>query len=257
MKLGRYDFSPTIVPSIVTLAFLVLLIWLGNWQLGRAEYKYNDRELRSSIDTSKTLNLKADMDKTKDVLARHVVIKGSFDDKHVAFVANIKYKGRPGFFVLVPMKFAGSDMHILVLRGWTKQLRQFNVIPKVKSPSNVQRELEAIVDKPPVVGIKKGQPDEGYAQWPKIITYVDVAWYESKLGVKFLPYVLREKGESTVGIIRDWASFPAASLTMPPEKHTSYAFQWFSLAAVLLIIYLVVNSKRRSDDAESETDSGD
>jgi cytochrome oxidase assembly protein ShyY1 len=33
-------------------------------------------------------------------------------------------------------------------------------------------------------------------------------------------------------------------INMKPEKHLGYAFQWFALAFVLIIIFIVVNTQR-------------
>ena len=35
-------------------------------------------------------------------------------------------------------------------------------------------------------------------------------------------------------------------VNMRSEKHTAYAFQWFALSFALLIIYIVVNSKKQN-----------
>ncbi len=252
MKLGRYEFSPTLWPILFTVAFLILLIWLGNWQLGRADHKYKDREIRAKIDTSKVISLKASMNKVAGLLARHVKLEGEFDTKYEAYIANVKYRGQPGFFVITPLKIANSNTSVLVLRGWKKQTAGFNVLPQAKPATAGKIKLQGIIDKAPAVGIKSGQPDEGFPNWPKIIIYVDFDWYKKQLGHDVLPYVIREKSKIKDGLIRDWDAFPAASATMPAEKHMGYAFQWFSLAAVLLVIFLVVNTKRLNNSKETE-----
>jgi surfeit locus 1 family protein len=33
---------------------------------------------------------------------------------------------------------------------------------------------------------------------------------------------------------------------MPPEKHLSYSVQWFALALAVVIVYLVVNIKKKA-----------
>ncbi|MCD6062003.1 MAG: hypothetical protein K0S16_2314, partial [Moraxellaceae bacterium] len=44
------------------------------------------------------------------------------------------------------------------------------------------------------------------------------------------------------GFVRDWS--PSARLGIPPEKHYAYAFQWFSLAAAVLVVLIAVNLRK-------------
>ncbi len=50
--------------------------------------------------------------------------------------------------------------------------------------------------------------------------------------------------EDEFGFIRDWK--PVYGVTA--DKHRAYAVQWFTLAAVLMMIYIGVNSKRISNE---------
>ena len=47
--------------------------------------------------------------------------------------------------------------------------------------------------------------------------------------------------ETPLWFVANWQ--PAAS---GPEKHYSYAFQWFAMAVGLTVLFVVVNSSRRS-----------
>jgi surfeit locus 1 family protein len=50
------------------------------------------------------------------------------------------------------------------------------------------------------------------------------------------------------GFLREWQPV----YTVSPDKHLAYAMQWFTLALVLLLIYIGVNSKRISDKSIQE-----
>ena len=39
MRVGKWQFDPSLWPSLATLVLLVVLVLLGMWQLRRAEYK--------------------------------------------------------------------------------------------------------------------------------------------------------------------------------------------------------------------------
>lgn len=245
MQLSNYQFKPSLIPSIVTILLLILLLWLGNWQMTKAQLKFKDRSLREDITRNQVVSLELRNKKIEQLIAQHVRFIGRYDNQHQAVLANIKYRRRPGFFLLTPVKIVGSNYYVLVVRGWLKQTSSFNQVPEIPTISSEQQQINGIIERAPSVGIKLGKPDQGQTSWPKVLSYVDFDWYEQQIGHKFLPYVIREKGDSSASLIRDWAAFPAASISMPAEKNLSYAFQWYSLAAVLLVIYLVVNLKRK------------
>ena len=67
---------------------------------------------------------------------------------------------------------------------------------------------------------------------------------EQRLGYPLQPLVLLLDKDDAFGFIRDWK----AVYGVTPDKHRAYAVQWFTLALVLLLIYLGVNSKRRPNE---------
>jgi len=54
-----------------------------------------------------------------------------------------------------------------------------------------------------------------------------------------LPVILLLDSEQQDGYVRDWNTLPFG-----PERNVGYAVQWFGLAVALLIIYLVVNTRK-------------
>ena len=49
LRLGQWQFAPTLWPTLAALFFFVLTLYLGNWQSGRAESK---RALQARYDTA-------------------------------------------------------------------------------------------------------------------------------------------------------------------------------------------------------------
>jgi surfeit locus 1 family protein len=45
--------------------------------------------------------------------------------------------------------------------------------------------------------------------------------------------------DESEGYVRDWRP-----LKFGPERNVGYAVQWFSLAAALLLIYIIVNTRK-------------
>ncbi|MET0378176.1 MAG: SURF1 family protein, partial [Spongiibacteraceae bacterium] len=74
-------------------------------------------------------------------------------------------------------------------------------------------------------------------QWPRVIQQVDVDAMQTQLGVAAYPFSLRLDTDSTAALVADWPV-----VTSSPERHTAYAAQWFAMAAVLLLLWLLRSS---------------
>jgi surfeit locus 1 family protein len=63
--------------------------------------------------------------------------------------------------------------------------------------------------------------------------------YHELTGLTVLPVVLEQTTKTDDGLIREWQQ-PNFGV----EKHQGYAFQWFSLAVLVLVLYFALNIKR-------------
>jgi surfeit locus 1 family protein len=57
--------------------------------------------------------------------------------------------------------------------------------------------------------------------------------------VELQPVVVLLAPDSPYGFVREWQPAPTGS-----ERHLAYAVQWFAMALMLLIIYLVISTRR-------------
>jgi surfeit locus 1 family protein len=174
-------------------------------------------------------------------------MRGKFDLEHQVLLHNQKYKGRPGFLVYAPFLAENSKRVVLVTRGWVALKGRLQDLPDLPGEKEVM-ELKGMVTTMPSVGLKSGLPDAGEMGWPRAVTYMELAWLSRETGYALEPFTLLQKSGKKYGLIRDWAYFSKGAEKMPPEKHKSYAFQWFSLAFTLCVIYLVVNFKKTEQD---------
>ena len=237
MQIGNKTFKPGIIPTIIFLLILPVLLRLGFWQLDRAEEKrglitqFKQQNKLGPI--SLTDNLKADY----NLNYRTAQVSGRYDSSKQVFIDNKIYQGKLGAYALTPFKINNSEYSILVNRGWVPMAIERTPLPKIETPTEMltlNGKIKISTAKPFVVG-KQFQSNEG---WPALMQWINISEIENKSGLKLLPYVflLDEKEQS--GYVREWKP-----VVMQPEKSTSYAVQWFSLALALTIIYIVVNLK--------------
>ena len=98
---------------------------LGQWQLGRASQKL---ALQSSLEQKKSLPALVNADlsaltqrdtASASALADRLVdIAGLWLPAQTVYLDNRPMNGRPGFWVLTPLRLSGTDKLVLVQRGW-------------------------------------------------------------------------------------------------------------------------------------------
>lgn len=241
----KYSFKPALVPSAVTIALLYLMISLGLWQLDRADYKAN---LQSIIESKQSIDAIALSDvgaNETDWLYQPVFTHGNFDEKHQIYFDNQVNNMLAGYSVFTPLKLSDS-LGILVNRGWIAQGRSRSDLPDIDIPgidiqnSQQTKQINGLLAQPPSKGLVLSSMANNYQQWPVVLQYIDTKEIEKQLGYKLMPMVLIINNAEQTSL-----DVMPVKINMRSEKHTAYAFQWFALSLALLIIYIVVNSKRK------------
>ncbi len=233
-------FRPTLVPTLATVVLLVLLCTLGMWQLGRADYKeglfadYAERSVRPPLDLNYVTELT-----DRDRYARAEAV-GRFDAMRQLLLDNRTYNGVAGYDVLTPFQISGTSQVLLVNRGWVAGGPRREILPETPVDEGELR-LQGLLDTPPRGGIVLGEQGYETSGWPLVVQRIEVRGVAQKLGTPVLPLVLRMDPELPNGFVRAWKPYYGLSA----ERHRGYAFQWFALATALLVIYVVLNTKRR------------
>jgi len=238
--MSKRRFKPGLIPTVLTLSLLLVLVSLGTWQIERSVEK---RALIESFEQAPSLPpvtvsmLGADWERYR---FRKISLNGVYDTGHQVLLENQLMNRQSGYMVLTPFKLANSNYHVLVNRGWLERDSRMGKIPNI-SVGNDIRTVTGLVSHAPGVGIKMGSLDQSPMGWPKPVPYIDMDWMGLQLGSKVYPWIMLLNEDEEAGYIRDWK--PAIAVRMPPEKHQSYAFQWYSLAIVLVFLFVAGSLK--------------
>ncbi len=209
----------------------------GQWQMRRASEKEGIAERIEKRAALPALKLGTDTVSPEEVEYRKILVAGEFLPQWTIYLDNRPHNGVAGFYVVMPMRIAGSDQHVLVLRGWAPRdpADRFHVpeVTTVAGPVEIagvarQRtgQLLQLGDPPPL------QPQA-------IVLNVDIEAFAQASGLKLMPIVIEQTSDTPDRLLRDW---PQPSVGI--EKHLGYAFQWYGLAATALIFYLVTGFRR-------------
>lgn len=205
---------------------------LGQWQLRRAAQK---EALQVAIDSQKRLpaldtRALSAIKNIADEVHRPVSVQGVWQPAHTVYLDNRPMSGKTGFWVLTPLALHGSNQMILVQRGWVpRDFTDRTRLPQVSTPAGLVS-VEGRIAPPP----SKLYEFKGVDLGP-IRQNLDLAAFRAETGLPLLNGALLQTGAPGDGLLRDWA---APNLGV--DKHYGYAFQWFGLCGLVLVLYVWV-----------------
>jgi surfeit locus 1 family protein len=209
-----------------------VFVLLGNWQARRAEEKRAvgaafDQALRSP---PIALTPRADV---AGLIHKHVSARGRFIAERTVLLDNKLRQGRPGYEVVTPLRLGASDSHVLVDRGWVAAGPSRASLPEVRTPAG-DVELAGIgLDRLPHA-LEAGAAPKGAVR-----QNLDIGAYASETRLRLEPLVIEQHSELPDGLAREW---PRPDFGI--DKHESYALQWYSFAALAIVLVIVLSMRR-------------
>ena len=229
-----------LVATMATVLGVALTVRLGVWQLSRGHEKEAlhaailAQQANPALDTAAVLK-----DKTVFTqLHQGVRLEGQWLSQHTVYLENRPMQGRSGFIVLTPLQLDATTT-VLVQRGWIPRHQQDRtLLAPIETPQGlVQVNGRIALGPSEVMDLgDKTQPtaDTTTAQiagQSTIRQNLNIANYSHEIGVSLAGTVLQTDADAE-GLQRSWPV-----ITAGVEKHWGYAFQWFALAVVQLLLY--------------------
>ncbi len=218
---------------------MVAALLLGNWQLRRAEEKQALQERFDDRGRGATLQLPPRPVEVKDAEYARVSVRGEFLPRHTVLLDNRMRNGVVGYEVLTPVRIEGGELCVLVNRGWIAAGPRRDVLPKFPTPAG-PRSLEGIALVP---GGRYFEFASDHAAGKKTGAAAEPVWqnlnferYAETTRLALQPFLIRQTSASDDGLARMWERADRGV-----DIHRGYAFQWYSLAALILVLYVVLN----------------
>jgi surfeit locus 1 family protein len=235
--LNRFRFRA--IPFVATVLLVALGVSLGQWQDRRAAQKIALQSKLAERAGQPPLVVGAKPVAREEVEFRPVSVAGEFVDQWPLFLDNRPQQGKVGFYLLMPFKIAGSNTHVLVARGWLPRYNaEHDRLPEFSTPQGtviVTGIAKAGMGKVMQLGDPATVKPRAILQNLTPDQFADA----SKLTVQ--PFFIEQTGPPVAGdnLVRDW---PAPALGV--EKHQGYAFQWYALALMALLFFVVTGFRR-------------
>ena len=225
-----YSFQPRGWALATAALACVAFVSLAQWQARRAEEK---RALGVAFDQaakSAPVELTPDV---SNVIHQRVVARGAFLAERTVLLDNKLRRGRPGYEVVTPLRLGNSNTHVLVNRGWVVAAPSREVLPDITTPAGEQR-IEGIALERLPQALQAGTPARG-----RVRQNLVVADFAAETGLRLHPLVLEQHSPADDGLLREW---PSPDLGI--EKHESYSLQWYSFAALTVVLAIVLSFRR-------------
>lgn len=232
---GRRRFRPTLWASLAVLPLLAILIGLGVWQLERMAWKDALIAQMQERMGGPAVALPAEVSEADvpDLRFQRVAVRGVFlHDRELHRLARV-HRERQGFHLITPLRLE-DGREILVNRGWVPiELRDPGERPEMLTSEPVR--FEAIVREGGWSGAQwlrpANDPEANAWLWIDLDAMAAQAGLENAVTALYL-----DAADSTAP-----GPYPVPGQTRVdlPDNHLGYAITWFSIAAVLVVIYFV------------------
>jgi cytochrome oxidase assembly protein ShyY1 len=227
------------------LVVLPVLLSLGRWQLGRAAEKEALLAEYAEARESRAVNLVDVGDDWAALQYHDVLLSGDWQPERQLLLDNRVYQHRVGFEVLTPLQLSDGRT-VLVNRGWVPQGERREDLPDLRMAATDSSSLRGVFVQP-LRAFSLGAAASGHAgEWPAVVQFYDFAVLSRLVGRELIPGVVHLSANQAALYTHVWKPLPEG-----PEKHYSYALQWFAMAGAVLILYITLNTRRA--DREEET----
>jgi surfeit locus 1 family protein len=210
-----YSFRPRLWAAALAAAACAAGIALGVWQAGRAEQK---RALGAQ--------------------QQRIVVHGEFLAERTLLLDNKVRHHRAGYEVVTPLRLA-EGIHVLVNRGWIEAPPRRDQLPEVATPRGRVRVEGRMLERLPQP-MKLSEKTSS-----KVRQSIDLKEFALESGLALQAFVIEQHAGPADGLLREWTA-PDAGI----EKHQAYSLQWYSLAALAVVLFLVLSFKRREDPSK-------
>ena len=232
-----FKFDPEWRITLFTLVLVPVMVGLGFWQLDRADEKaalatrFEQRQAQPPAPLNEIWGNSAEALAYQPVRLRGTFVPGAY-----FLLDNRIQGGRFGYEVLGVLQLEASADTVLLNRGWVAgdpARLEMPQVPQPTGPLEISGHVYVAPGEPYLLAEQTLLPG-----WPKLVQAVEL----DKLGPaataltggSVFPYPVRIDADSPAALSVDWQV-----INVSPDKHHGYAVQWFTMATVLFIFYLL------------------
>lgn len=227
--------------TLLVLAAMGVMIRLGLWQLERLEQRraFNARVLAGQNAPPLELAASTLTEPLETMEYRTVTATGEYDFENQVALRNQVWYGKPGYALLTPLKISGTELAVLVNRGWVPLSyvtgeEQAYPVPGTVTVTGIIRLAQTAPDFGRI-----GDPTPRAGEKLLVWNLANVSAIAAQIPYPILPvYIQRAPDASLPADVNDWTDehlpFPGLpNIEITEGPHLGYALQWFTFALIL------------------------
>ena len=234
MTILGWQFRVSFWPTAAAIFFIVVTVMLGNWQLSRAQEKEERQAQLNQLSQQPVISIPTSPIRLEDYQFRKVEVHGTYVPTHTIYLDNKINRGRAGYQIITPIKLGESSMHVLINRGWVAAGRTRSELPDIPTPTS-KVTVSGIAESPTMRTLELSTETVSGQVWENL--HLDR--YRKATGLTLQPLVVLQENDVKDGLLREWTRPDSGA-----SRNLGYAFQWFSMALAIIILYLVLSVKR-------------
>lgn len=230
-------FRQGFAPSVAAALGIAVTVSAGVWQLSRADEKARRQAQLESLRREPPVTVATSALTERDLLYRRVRAVGSFAPEHTVYLDNRLRRGVPGFEIVTPFRIGDSERFVAVNRGWIAGNPRRDTLPEVRTPAGPLTVEGTVVPAQRVYQFEHAGP-EG-----KVWLSFSVDRLRNESGLDLQPLLVQQESAQDDGLERVWERPDSGR-----DKHLAYAFQWFALAFVILVSYVLLGFRQQASE---------
>ncbi len=240
-KPGR-RFQPRLWPTLAAALLVPLFIAAGQWQWTKATIKANLQKELDARGVEPAIQIPSTRVDAQSLLYRKIVAQGRYEPQHQILIDNRMHRGQAGYHVITPLRLEGSEIRVLINRGWVPARADHRLVPLIATPSgSVEVSGSASVPGSRFFTLEADNASIK-SEWQSVWQNLDMERYSQAVNFPIQPIVIQLDAQSAAGgFVREWPR-PDERL----QTNLNYAIQWWSFAATTVVLWLVVNYRKPS-----------
>ena len=223
-----------LVVHVLVLAIAIVFVNLGFWQLRRLDERRADNQRIAANLAAPARSLDEILDQygndPDSLIYRRVTLSGSYLPADEVLLTPRENNRRPGHHVVTPLLLDDGSA-ILVNRGWVPFV---NDVPPVTVATPPEGEVTVSGILFPTQEAARSGNRDGGTERITFLSAVDVDVLQPQVETPLLPFSVLLQEQQPAGAA---LPIPGPAPQRSEGNHESYAWQWFSFAAILLIGY--------------------
>lgn len=223
--------------TLAVILGMLFLVRLGIWQLDRLEWRRGLNAATLAELNAAPISLNDDLSGTDltELINRQVTVSGSYDVSEQFIIESQSFEGvEPGRYLVTPFVLENDPTQaVLVNRGFLPV--GVDTFDQYDPPSELL-EIEARIQKSQILSGDR----ETEVSPDRRIFRIDVAAADGSTSYDLLPVYLLPTVDETALVSQTLPRPVAPDLVLDEGNHLSYAYQWFSFAILLLVMYVIV-----------------